>query len=128
MSEAHVISVADVEPERWCDPVRGEMGFRNIFGGAATETDFTAGVTELEVDGCLGHHRHEPAEIYYVFTGEGAVTIDDEEHAVSAGSVVHIPGNSEHAIRNTGNGPLRLSYAFAVGSFDQIEYRFTAQE
>ena len=41
---------------------------------------------------------------------------------------MHIPGNSDHAIRNTGNGPLRLFYAFAVGSFDQIEYRFTGQE
>jgi len=51
MSEAHVISGADVEPQRWCDPVRGEMGFRLIFGGPFTETDFTAGVGELEVGG-----------------------------------------------------------------------------
>ena len=127
MSEAHVISAADVDPESWCDPVRGDMRFRNIFGGAPTETDFTAGVTELEVGGWMGHHRHEPAEIYYVFAGEGVVTIDDEDHPVSAGSAVHIPGNSEHAIRNTGDCPLRLFYAFAVGSFDQIEYHFTAQ-
>jgi len=91
------------------------MGFRNIFGGATTRTDFTAGVTELEVGGWMGHHCHEPAEIYYVFTGEGVVTSDDEDHPVSAGSAAHIPSNSEHAIRNTGNGPLRLFYAFAVG-------------
>ena len=76
----------------------------------------------------MGHHRHEPAEIYYVLTGEGVVTIDGEDHAVSAGSAVHIPGNSEHAIRDTGNGPLRLFYAFAVGSLDQIEYHFTGEE
>jgi len=127
MSEALVRSATYVELEHWSDPVRGEMGFRNIFGGADTETDFSAGVTELEVGGWMGHHRHEPAEIYYVFTGEGVVTIDDEEHVVGAGTAVHIPGNSEHAIRNTGNGPLRLFYAFAVGSLDQIEYRFTAE-
>ena len=76
----------------------------------------------------MGLHRHQPAEIYYVFTVKGVVTIDDEEHAVTAGSAVHIPGNSEQAIRNTGNGPLRLFYAFAVGSLDQIDYHFTAQE
>jgi len=127
MSDALVISSADVEPERWSDPGRGEMGFRNIFGGATGETEFTAGVTELEVGGWMGHHRHEPAEIYYVFAAEGVVTLDDEEHAVSAGSAVHIPGNSEHAIRNTGSGPLRLFYAFAVGSLEQIDYHFTAE-
>jgi quercetin dioxygenase-like cupin family protein len=63
-----------------------------------------------------------------VFTGAGVVTIDGTEHLVSAGSAVHIPGNSEHAIRNTGNGPMRLFYAFAVGSLDQIEYHSTAEE
>jgi len=123
-----VRSAIDVEPEQWSDPVRGEMGFRIIFGAATTETDFTAGITELEVGGWMGRHRHEPAELYYVFSGEGVVTIDDEDHAVSAGSAVQIPGNSEHTIRNTGNCPLRLFYAFAVGSIDQIEYHFTAEE
>jgi quercetin dioxygenase-like cupin family protein len=128
MSEALVISADDVEPESWSDPVRGEVGFRTIFGGPTTETDFTAGVGELEPGGWLGHHRHDPAEIYYVLSGEGVLTIDGEDHPVSAGSAVHIPGNAEHAIRNTGDRPLRMFYAFAVGSFDQIEYHFTAQE
>jgi mannose-6-phosphate isomerase-like protein (cupin superfamily) len=128
MSDALVTSTDDVERETWADPVRGEMGFRTIFGGPTTETDFTAGVGELEVGGWMGHHRHEPAELYYVLSGEGVVTIDGEDHAVSTGSAAHIPSNSEHAVRNTGNGPLRVFYAFAVGSFDEIEYRFTAEE
>ena len=79
MSEAHAISVADVEPERWCDPVRGEMGFRNIFGGAATETDFTAGVTELEVDGWDTIDTSLPRST--TCSPVRRVTIDDEEHA-----------------------------------------------
>jgi mannose-6-phosphate isomerase-like protein (cupin superfamily) len=128
MSDALVLSAAAIEPERWSDPVRGDVGFRTIFGGATTETDFTAGVGELEPEGWLGHHRHEPAEIYFVLSGEGVLTIDGEDHPVSAGSAAHIPGNSEHALRNTGDGPLRVFYAFAVGSFDQIEYRFTAED
>jgi mannose-6-phosphate isomerase-like protein (cupin superfamily) len=128
MSEALVRSATDVELERWSDPVRGEMGFRPIFGERSTETDFTAGVTELEVGGWMGHHRHEPAEIYYVVSGEGKLTIDGEEHAVSAGIAAHIPGNSEHAIHNTGDAPLRFFWAFAVPSLDQIEYHFTAED
>ena len=128
MSDALVISVDDVEPERWAEPVRGEMGFRTVFGDSSAETDFTAGVTELEPGGWMAGHRHEPAEIYYVVSGEGKLTIEGEEHAVSAGTAAHIPGNSEHAIRNTADAPLRFFWAFAVGSLDQIEYHFTAQE
>ena len=53
MSDALVRSVADVEPERWSDPIRGDMGFRTIFGDGPAETDFTAGVTELEPGGWM---------------------------------------------------------------------------
>jgi mannose-6-phosphate isomerase-like protein (cupin superfamily) len=128
VSKPLVISEADVERETWSDPVRGKVGFRTIFGGATTTGDFTAGVTDLEVGGWLGHHRHEPSEIYYVLDGAGTLTIGEEDHAVSAGTAAYIPGNSEHGIRNTGDGPLRFFYAFAVGSFEDIEYRFTAQQ
>jgi quercetin dioxygenase-like cupin family protein len=128
MNRARVIHDADAEPESWSDPFRGEVAFRTLFGRADTRTSFTAGVTDLETGGWLGLHRHGPAEIYYVLTGEGTLTIDGEDHAVSAGTAAYIPGDSEHGIRNTGIGCLRFFYAFAVGSFDDIEYRFTAQQ
>lgn len=38
------------------------------------------------------------------------------------------PRNGEDGIRNTGDGHLRFFYAFAVGSFDQVEYRFAADQ
>lgn len=128
MSNALVVAEDDVDRETWSDPIRGEVGFRTLFGGVVRATDFTAGVTELEVGGWLGHHRHEPSEIYYVLSGEGRLSIDGQDHRVLAGTAVYIPGNSEHAIRNTGSVQLRFFYAFAVGSFEEIEYRFTAEQ
>ena len=120
-----VIRESDVALERWSDPVRGELGFRTLMGGpGATPRDFTAGVAEVEPDGWLALHRHEPAEVYYVVSGRGVLTVDGVEHAVAAGTAVHIPGNSEHGVRNTGTEPLRFFYAFAVGSFEDVEYRF----
>jgi quercetin dioxygenase-like cupin family protein len=127
MTNALVVTEHDVERETWSDPIRGEVGFRTLFGTAGRTTDFTAGVTELEVGGWLGHHRHEPSEIYYVLTGEGTLSIDGQDHRMRAGTAAYIPGNSEHGIRNTGNGQLRFFYTFAVGSFEEIDYRFTAE-
>ena len=49
-------------------------------------------------------------------------------YTVTTGTAAYIPGNSEHGIRNTGTGPLRFFYVFAVGSFAEIEYRFTSQQ
>ena len=128
MSEALVVTEADVEAETWSDATRGEVGFRTIFGGHLTTSDFTAGVTHLEAGGWLGHHRHEPSEIYYVLSGEGTLTVDGVDHLVSAGTAVYIPSNSEHGIRNDGERPLRFFYAFAVASFEEIEYRFAAEQ
>ncbi len=126
MTDAVVVQDSDVALEGWSDPVRGNVGFRTLFGGPATTTaDFTAGVTELEPEGWLGHHRHQPSEIYYLLEGEGIVTIEGAEHAVRAGTAVYIPGDNEHGIRNTGSGRLRFFYAFGVGSFEEIEYRFS---
>jgi mannose-6-phosphate isomerase-like protein (cupin superfamily) len=128
VSDAVVVSEDDVEPDTWSDLVRGEVAFRTLFGGSSDTADFTAGVTDLEVGGWLGHHRHQPSEIYYVLNGEGRLSIDGLDHPVRAGTAAFIPGNSEHAIRNTGKDRLRFFYAFAVGSFAEIEYRFTAAQ
>jgi quercetin dioxygenase-like cupin family protein len=128
MSDPLVVREDDIELETWSDSIRGDVGFRTLFGVPGRTTDFTAGVTELEVGGWLGHHRHEPAEVYYVLGGEGAVRLDGQEHRLTARSAVFIPGDSEHGIRNTGDDRLRFFYAFAVGSFEEIEYRFTADQ
>ena len=124
-----VLHHSDVPLERWDDPVRGRLGFRTLVGAAPGATgDLTAGVAELEPGGWLARHRHDPAELYYVLEGEGTLRIDGTDHAVRAGTVASIPGGSEHGIRNSGTGLLRFFYAFAVGSFEEIEYRFTAQQ
>jgi quercetin dioxygenase-like cupin family protein len=129
MSDAFVIGEASVEAETWSDAVRGEVSFRTLFGEQPTTPEFTAGVADLVPGGWLGHHRHQPGEIYYILDGEGIITIDGEEHVVTAATAIYIPGNSEHGIRNSGDSLLRFFYAFAVGgSFDQIEYRFTAEK
>lgn len=128
VSDALVINESDVQQETWSDAVRGEVAFCTIFGAHPTTPQFTAGVADLAPGGWLGHHRHEPAELYYVLHGDGTLTIDGTEYAVGSGTAAYVPSNTEHGIRNTGEGSLRFLYVFAVDSFDQIEYRFTADQ
>ena len=126
---AIVVDELDVPPTRWSDETRGEVQFRTLIGDGRTPThSLTAGVTEMKPGDWLGHHRHEPAEVYYVLEGEGTMTLSGEEVAVAAGSAVFIPGSLEHGIRNTGKGPLRFFYTFAVDRLDDVDYHFSVDE
>jgi mannose-6-phosphate isomerase-like protein (cupin superfamily) len=52
-------------------------------------------------------HAHADSEQAYVIVrGSGRVILADEEHEVSAGTLVFIPPATPHAIRNDGDEPL----------------------
>ena len=120
---------SQVESEVWDDPVRGDVSFRVLFSADRTPTSsLYTGLGELAPGGWLGLHRHTQAEVYHLVEGSGVVVLDGDEHPVAAGSAVFIPGNAEHGIRNTGDGPLRFVYAFATDSIDDVVYRFSGDE
>lgn len=119
-----VVHPDEVAGERWDDPVRGAIGFRTLLGGDGPTGSLTAGLAELGPGDWLGRHRHEPAEVYHVVEGHGVAVVDGQEVELRPGTTVLVPGDAEHGVHNPGPGPLRVFYAFAVGSFDEVEYRF----
>ncbi|MFL2937280.1 MAG: cupin domain-containing protein [Myxococcota bacterium] len=86
----------------------------------------TLGIAEIKPGdaSAMRFHWHDPSEIYFVLSGEGIVKIDDEEHPISPGATIFIPGKCWHATRNTGSEPLQLLYAFGVSSFEEVEYHY----
>jgi mannose-6-phosphate isomerase-like protein (cupin superfamily) len=62
----------------------------------------------------IGIHQHEKdEEIFFFISGEGVVTVADEEEEVGPGTLVlTLPGHP-HGVKNTGNGDLRF---FAVNT------------
>jgi mannose-6-phosphate isomerase-like protein (cupin superfamily) len=83
------------------------------------------------VDKDAGHlklHRHTHPELYHVTEGQGIVTLDGLGYEVGKGSVVFIPGDAEHGIRNTGKGELVWLYVFAADGFGDVVYRFSGLE
>ncbi|CAI6332712.1 unnamed protein product [Periconia digitata] len=122
--------------EQFPDPsTGGDVSWRTLISTPKTPTNtFTVGIATCAPGaeaGCQGHlkpHRHKQAEIYHVTLGEGIVTIDGEEYEVRKGSVVWIPGDAEHGVRNSGDEQLVWLYAFATDGFEDIVYRFNDLE
>jgi len=112
--------------ERSAEVESGEdrgVTWRTLTSADRTPTaELTTGVCEIE-PGCeLPLHRHPPLELYYFLEGAGVVTLGAVEHPVRPGSTISIPGDTPHAIRNTGSTPLKLFYVFPVASFGDVEY------
>jgi len=125
-SEAFVILEEDREFEGDEGPF-GSPRWRTLVSGDRTPSDsLTVGVAELEPgeSNALTLHSHAQAEVYYILSGVGTVTISGTEHSVQPGSTVFIPGGAEHGARNTGGELLRFLYVFPSNAFSEIKYEY----
>jgi mannose-6-phosphate isomerase-like protein (cupin superfamily) len=120
---AVVVHPDDLPVEAWGDIV----SWRTMLSADRTATgSLTVGVATLDegapINGAL--HRHAPDEVYVILEGEGLVHIGGTAHQVRVGSTVFVPGGAWHHAENTGTGPLRLLYVFAVDSFADVIYEY----
>lgn len=123
---AFTVDAATTPLEGGADPAYGTVQWRTLISGDTdSKREFVLGIAEFEPFGTLMQHRHDPAEFYLGIEGDGIVTIDGVPHRVAAGIAVYIPANAEHGIV-AGSSGLRMTYGFAVGSFSDVEYRFSA--
>jgi mannose-6-phosphate isomerase-like protein (cupin superfamily) len=71
--------------------------------------------TDVELNGMQFVHSHEQEQCYYIISGTGLMTIDNQTEEVEEGDAVFIPSNSSHGIKNIGNN--RLTYLTANQAF-----------
>ena len=100
---------------RWKILISGERG---------PSAGLVNGIAEFPVGTRLPLHHHEPAEAYYVVSGQGHMEIDGHDADIGPGSTVYIPSNAKHAVRCTGAEPLVFIFTFACDRFDKIVYHF----
>jgi quercetin dioxygenase-like cupin family protein len=124
MAEPIVVDEQDRAPETWPDKPAGGSWKTLISGGITPSEALTLGVARLGPGETLGAHRHAQPEVYLVLGGTGVVTIAGDAHDVAAGKAVFIPGNAVHSLECTGEEDLRIAYAFAADSMDDVEYDF----
>ncbi len=112
--------------EQTIDLPGGRTHWKTLLSADRTPTEaMTVGVTEIEPSQAneIFLHQHAQPEVYTILAGYGVVQISGEEYTVQPGSLVFIPGDAPHGLRNTGNEVLRLLYVFAVDSLDQVVYK-----
>ena len=64
------------------------------------------------------HFHPRTEEIYYILSGEAEMTLDGEQHAVSAGDAIAIPPGCLHTIHNNGKQMLVFLCCCAPGYED----------
>ena len=80
--------------------VKGHEVEADSFNSCDYGTYFTGG-------GVASHKHNEFEEIFYFTRGEGVVVLNDKEIFVKAGSIVVVPPNTHHSIKNNGKDLLQ---------------------
>ncbi|MFC1633923.1 cupin domain-containing protein [Planctomycetota bacterium] len=68
--------------------------------------DISIQITDVEPNESQFLHSHEQAQCYYILSGTGWMTVDDQTEEVKEGDAVFVPSNSTHGIKNIGNNML----------------------
>jgi quercetin dioxygenase-like cupin family protein len=128
MSQAKPIIIHEpAQPfEQIIDLPGGRTRWKTLLSADRTPTEaMTVGITEIEPSQAneIFLHQHTQPEVYYILAGHGVVQISGEAYALQPGSLVFIPGDAPHGLRNSGDEVLRLLYVFTVDSLDEVVYK-----
>ncbi|MDD5093252.1 MAG: cupin domain-containing protein [Dehalococcoidia bacterium] len=75
---------------------------RVVIGKADGATNFCMRVFEISAGGYTPNHSHDWEHEMFIHSGKGEVYSDGKGNPVKPGSVIFIPANEIHQIRNTG--------------------------
>ncbi len=124
-----VRSIEDVEPiveHNGTVPVWWLVSSREMKD--ITDGGYLELVSEFEVagGGFVDPHSHPTHEFYYVTSGRGIMTIEDEQREIAQGDLVHIPPNAVHSLRPvSAHAPIHC-FCFAVGCADAGAINYTS--
>lgn len=62
--------------------------------------NFVMGLVKINPNGSVPKHSHHNEEIYIILRGKGRMVIGEESKVIEEESVVYIPSNKEHYIKN----------------------------
>ncbi|HKG23639.1 MAG TPA: cupin domain-containing protein [Blastocatellia bacterium] len=54
------------------------------------------------------HHHERLEEVYYIVSGNGVMSVGDEQSEVGPGDAIYIPRGTRHTLANAGPEPVKL--------------------
>lgn len=78
------------------------------------------GLLTLEPHGALPLHTHLVEDTMIVLEGEGVLVLDGKEYPVSKGMGLIAPANTPHCIRNDGDKPFTIVYAWPATDVERF--------
>jgi mannose-6-phosphate isomerase-like protein (cupin superfamily) len=105
-------------------PDRGDLRWKYLVDSTEMNSHgLSAGIIEVPVGSELSLHHHAPQEIYIVRAGEGVLLkAGGKTEPVGKDSVVYIPCNEKHGLRNTGSVALEVLWIFPTDCWEEIVY------
>ena len=121
------IFVSHIEDCRW----EQKTGFENyrwkylVDSSKNKSHGLSCGLIEIPVGAELELHSHSVQEIYIVRSGEGLLLRrGSKEKKLLKDSIVYIPENQFHGLRNLGKIPLEVIWIFPRDCWEEISYIF----
>ena len=97
------------------DLARGAVG-RVVIGQADGNPSFCLRVFEVEPDGFSAKHSHDYEHQVFVHAGEGEAWNGETWQKIGPGSILYIPANEEHQLKNVGKKMLVFACAIPKGA------------
>ena len=62
----------------------------------------------------IGYHEQKEDEVYYVLSGKGVMTLDDQPHDIGPGTAILTRPGSSHGLKQTGPDDLVILIAYEI--------------
>lgn len=97
-----IIKYSDVEPTNFENEIMKGFSGRVVIGKNDGANNFCMRVFEISPGGNTAKHTHYWEHEIFIHSGEGVVLSNGEWKTINSESVVFIPPDEEHQIKNTG--------------------------
>jgi quercetin dioxygenase-like cupin family protein len=97
----------DIMPEEVQEEVQGQVNIRWLITKEMGANHFAMRMFEVKPGSQAGPHSHSWEHEVYILAGTGVFSNGKEEVEAGPGSVVFIPGNEPHQLKNTGHELMR---------------------
>ena len=112
MSAMSRISIIKIDDVRALDRGGGIVTLPLVTHQSAENPVFTTGISTYPKGKGAPLHSHNCDEQVTLLEGQGEVEVDGRITPLKPYDSTYIPGNSQHAFRNTGNAPMKILWIY----------------